>query len=32
MAQRAVNEAVANKHVMMPTGYTLFWSGQYENV
>jgi len=30
MAQRAVNEAVANKRVMMPTGYNLFWSGQYE--
>ena len=30
MAQRAVNEAVANKQVVMPTGYNLFWSGQYE--
>ena len=30
MAQRAVNEAVANKRVVMPTGYNLFWSGQYE--
>ena len=30
MAQRAVNEAVANKRVVMPSGYNLFWSGQYE--
>src|SRR5512133_903267 len=30
MAQRAVNEAVASKRVVMPTGYNLFWSGQYE--
>ena len=30
MAQRAVNEAIANKRVLMPTGYNLFWSGQYE--
>ena len=30
MAQHAVNEAVANKRVVMPTGYNLFWSGQYE--
>ena len=30
MAQRAVNEAVAAKRVVMPTGYNLFWSGQYE--
>jgi Cu(I)/Ag(I) efflux system membrane protein CusA/SilA len=30
MAQRAVSEAVANKRVVMPTGYNLFWSGQYE--
>ena len=29
MAQRAVNEAVANKRVVMPTGYNLFWSGRY---
>ena len=28
MAQRAVNEAVANKSVVMPTGYNMFWSGQ----
>ena len=30
MAQRAVNEAVANKQVILPSGYNLFWSGQYE--
>jgi copper/silver efflux system protein len=30
MAQRAVNEAVASKRVVMSTGYNLFWSGQYE--
>ena len=30
MAQRAVNEAVANKRVVMSPGYNLFWSGQYE--
>ena len=30
MAQRAVKEAVANKRVVMPNGYNLFWSGQYE--
>jgi Cu(I)/Ag(I) efflux system membrane protein CusA/SilA len=30
MAQRAVNEAVANKQVVLPSGYNLFWSGQYE--
>ncbi len=30
MAQRAVNEAVANKRVMLPSGYNVFWSGQYE--
>jgi copper/silver efflux system protein len=30
MAQRAVKEAVANKRVVMPSGYNLFWSGQYE--
>ncbi len=30
MAQRAVNEAVANKRVVMPSGYNMFWSGQYE--
>jgi copper/silver efflux system protein len=30
MAQRAVNEAVTNKRVVIPSGYNLFWSGQYE--
>jgi copper/silver efflux system protein len=29
-AQHAVNEAVAKKQVMLPTGYNIFWSGQYE--
>jgi copper/silver efflux system protein len=30
MAQRAVNQAIANKTVQLPTGYNIFWSGQYE--
>jgi copper/silver efflux system protein len=30
MAQRAVSEAIASKRVAMPTGYNIFWSGQYE--
>ncbi|MGE5212532.1 MAG: efflux RND transporter permease subunit, partial [Nitrospirota bacterium] len=30
MAQRAVDEAIASKRVVMPSGYNLFWSGQYE--
>ena len=30
MAQRAVNEAVASKRIAMPSGYNIFWSGQYE--
>ena len=30
MAQRAVNEAIANKTVNVPSGYNIFWSGQYE--
>jgi Cu(I)/Ag(I) efflux system membrane protein CusA/SilA len=30
MAQRAVNEAVAKKQVVLPNGYNVFWSGQYE--
>jgi Cu(I)/Ag(I) efflux system membrane protein CusA/SilA len=30
MAQRAVSDAVANKRVVLPTGYNIFWSGQYE--
>ena len=30
MAQRAVNEAVANGMLKLPSGYNIFWSGQYE--
>lgn len=30
MAQRAVNDAIANKTVQLPSGYNIFWSGQYE--
>ena len=30
MAQRAVSEAVAKKQVVLPSGYNVFWSGQYE--
>ncbi len=30
MAQRAVNEAIANKTVRLSSGYNIFWSGQYE--
>ncbi len=30
MAQRAVNEALTSKRVVMPSGYNIFWSGQYE--
>ncbi len=30
MAQRALNEAVARKQVVLPSGYNVFWSGQYE--
>jgi copper/silver efflux system protein len=30
MAQRAVNEAIASKRISMPSGYNIFWSGQYE--
>ena len=30
MAQRAVNQAIANKTVQLPSGYNIFWSGQYE--
>jgi Cu(I)/Ag(I) efflux system membrane protein CusA/SilA len=30
IAQRAVNEAIASKRVSMPSGYNIFWSGQYE--
>ena len=30
MAQRAVQEAVANGSLQLPSGYNIFWSGQYE--
>jgi Cu(I)/Ag(I) efflux system membrane protein CusA/SilA len=30
MAMRAVNEAVAKGSIRLPTGYNIFWSGQYE--
>jgi Cu(I)/Ag(I) efflux system membrane protein CusA/SilA len=30
MAMRAVNEAVVNGTVKLPSGYNIFWSGQYE--
>jgi len=30
MAMRAVDEAVANGQVDLPSGYNIFWSGQYE--
>jgi Cu(I)/Ag(I) efflux system membrane protein CusA/SilA len=30
MAQRAVNQAIANKTIQIPSGYNIFWSGQYE--
>jgi Cu(I)/Ag(I) efflux system membrane protein CusA/SilA len=29
-AQRAVNQAIANKTIQVPSGYNIFWSGQYE--
>ena len=29
-AQRAVREAVANGTIAMPSGYNIYWSGQYE--
>jgi Cu(I)/Ag(I) efflux system membrane protein CusA/SilA len=29
-AQRAVNEAVAHGTIRLPSGYSLYWSGQYE--
>ncbi len=29
-AMRAVNEAVAKGQINLPSGYTIFWSGQYE--
>src|SRR5436190_18724741 len=30
MAMRAVNEAVAKGTIQLPTGYNIFWSGDYE--
>jgi Cu(I)/Ag(I) efflux system membrane protein CusA/SilA len=30
MAQRAVNEAIAKGQIDLPSGYNIFWSGQYE--
>jgi len=30
MAMRAVNEAVAKGQINLPSGYNIFWSGQYE--
>jgi Cu(I)/Ag(I) efflux system membrane protein CusA/SilA len=30
MAMRAVNEAVGRGEIVLPGGYNLFWSGQYE--
>lgn len=30
MAQRAVSEAVASKRISLPSGYNIFWSGQFE--
>ena len=30
MAQRAVSEAVARGTIRLPSGYSLYWSGQYE--
>jgi len=30
MAQRALNEAIARGAVKLPSGYNIFWSGQYE--
>ena len=29
-AMRAVNDAVANGQIKLPSGYNIFWSGQYE--
>jgi Cu(I)/Ag(I) efflux system membrane protein CusA/SilA len=29
-AQRAVNEAIARGQIRLPSGYSIFWSGQYE--
>jgi len=30
MAMRAVNESVASGRIKLPSGYNIFWSGQYE--
>jgi copper/silver efflux system protein len=30
MAQRAVTEAIAANKIQLPSGYNIFWSGQYE--
>jgi Cu(I)/Ag(I) efflux system membrane protein CusA/SilA len=30
MAMRAVNEAVTRGQIKLPTGYNIFWSGEYE--
>lgn len=30
MARRAVNEAVASGKIQLPSGYNIYWSGQYE--
>jgi Cu(I)/Ag(I) efflux system membrane protein CusA/SilA len=30
MAMRAVNEAVTKGEIKLPTGYNIFWSGEYE--
>src|SRR5262245_42153918 len=30
MAMRAVNEAVVEGEIKLPTGYNIFWSGEYE--
>ena len=29
-AQKAVDEAIANGSIQLPSGYNIFWSGQYE--
>src|SRR5262249_6984468 len=30
MAMRSVNDAVASGQIKLPSGYNIFWSGQYE--
>jgi len=32
MAMQAVHEAVASGRIHLPTGYSIFWSGQYESM